>query len=156
MRRSTASLIAVALLTACQAAPSTEADTQAIAASRARVQAAENSGQADSMVALMADDVIILPPGAPTVTGRAAFGEFVRSAMQTTLFHVEYQSVEVVVSGDWAFDRGTYAGTMTPKAGGAAVNDRGNYLWLLHRERDGTWRYARSIWNADAAPVPAP
>lgn len=139
----------------CQPTRSPTVDTQAVGALRARLQAGENSGQADSMPVLVANDAIILPPNASTITGKAAFADWVRGAMQSMTFHVDYQSQEVVASGDWAFDRGTYTRVITPKAGGAAVTERGKYLWLLHREANGLWRYARSIWNSDAATTAA-
>ena len=155
MRSPAVALIAVASLVACRPAPSPTADAQAVAALRARLQAGENNGQADSIPVLVANDAIILPPNASTLTGKAAFADWVRGAIQNMTFHVDYESQEVVVSGDWAFDRGTYTRVITPKAGGAAVTERGKYLWLLHREADGTWRYARSVWNSDAATTAA-
>ncbi len=145
-----------AWLVACRPAPSSAADAQAINALPQRPQAGEKPGQADSLAALVASDVIILPPNAATISGRASFADWVRTATQSMSFHVEYQGQEVVVSGDWAFDRGTYTRLVTPKAGGAAATEHGKYLWLLHREHDGTWQYARTIWNSDASAPPAP
>ena len=134
---------------------SVERDTQAIAALRQRIQDAENAGRAEEMAAVAAADVIVLPPNASPIRGATAFAEYLSSAFQSITMAVQYQSEEAVVSGDWAFDRGTYVSTVTPKAGGAGVREHGKYLWLVHRKADGAWQYARIMWNSDSAAVAA-
>jgi ketosteroid isomerase-like protein len=134
-----------------QAPPSVDRDVEAIRALRERIQSAENAGRAEEMAAAVATDVIVLPPNAVPINGQAAFTDFLRSAFQSVTMSVQYQSEETVVSGAWGFDRGTYVSTVTPKAGGAGVREPGKYLWLTRRGADGSWRYARIIWNSDAA-----
>jgi ketosteroid isomerase-like protein len=60
---------------------------------------------------------------------------------------VDYSSQEIVVFGDWGFDRGTERYTLTPKAGGAPIRKSGNYLYLYQRQEDGSWKQSRVIWN---------
>lgn len=133
-------------------APVAEDATPAINALRDSIQAAEVAGNADGMLALLADDVVNMPPDAPAVIGKPAVSDMFRTFLQSTSIAVQYDSQEVVVSGDWAFDRRTYSGTMTPKAGGAAVSETGKYLWVLHKDAAGSWKFARIIWNTDTAP----
>ena len=149
-------IFAFALLSACQpAAPPVDNDLRAIGALRERIAAAENAGQADSMQALVDSDVVVLPPNAAPMLGATAFVDYLRGAFQSLSFAVEYRSQEVEVSGDWGFDRGTFSATMSPRAGGPAISDKGNYLWLARRDSAGQWHYARIIWNAESPP-PAP
>jgi ketosteroid isomerase-like protein len=44
--------------------------------------------------------------------------------------------------------------TLTPKAGGNTIEDRGNCIWLWRRQGDGSWKVARAMWNSPQ-PMPA-
>lgn len=152
-----ASIAAVSfVLVACSGAGrSTEADVQALNGIRQRIQAAENSGLADSMGFAFADDIVVMPPNGPAAVGPTANTEMMRGFFQTFAVQIEYTSREVAVDRDWAFDRGSYRHTLTPRAGGAPMPETGNYLWLYHRANDGTWKASRIIWNSDV-PVAHP
>ncbi|MEE8586821.1 MAG: hypothetical protein V3T83_18425 [Acidobacteriota bacterium] len=64
------------------------------------------------------------------------------------------EGLEVEVAGDWAFDRGTYTITLTPKAGGEPVfEDEAKYLTITKRQPDGSWKIYRTISNSDR-PLP--
>ena len=56
---------------------------------------------------------------------------------------------EIIVSGDWAFDRGPYTVTFTPKAGGEPMRDSGRGMDFFKRQPDGSWKTYREIWNND-------
>ena len=142
----------VLLFAACAKASDTSAaDVVAIVALRDSIQAAEIGGRADGILAAFAEDVVVLPPNTAALNGKAAATEFIRGGLGAMAMTVQYTSEEVVITGDWAFDRGSYNASMTPRAGGATTPDRGKYLWILHRAADGTWKYHRVMWNADAA-----
>jgi ketosteroid isomerase-like protein len=94
-----------------------------------------------------ASDVVILPPGGSLIVGRQAHMRLFEESFKRFTMIFDNKSEEIVVSGDWGFDRGTYRYTETPIAGGVTVVIEGNYLWLARREQDGMWRYARIIWN---------
>lgn len=68
---------------------------------------------------------------------------------------MKYATDEIVVSGDWAMERGTAVETMTPKSGGAAETSNAKYLWLYHRN-NGKWELARLMWNSSDPMAPAP
>jgi ketosteroid isomerase-like protein len=60
---------------------------------------------------------------------------------------------EVQLAGtDWAFERGDYAITLTPKAGGDPIEDAGKYITLYQRQAGGRWLMARDIWNSNNPP----
>ena len=144
----------VLLFAACAKASDTSAeDIVAIVALRDSIQAAENGGRADGMLAAFAEDVVVLPPNTAALNGKTAATEYLRGGLSAMVMTVQYTSEEVVITGDWAFDRGSYNGSMTPRAGGATTTDRGKYLWILHRGADGAWKYHRVMWNADTAPA---
>ena len=137
------------LSAACHSAgtPDPAADRQAIAAATARFGAAESAGSVDQFRGFFTDDLVMMGPNEPLVIG----GDSVAALMR--VFHgkygvqVKYDSQEIVVFGDWAFDRGTERYTLTPKAGGAPITKSGNYLYLYQRQKDGSWKQSRVMWN---------
>lgn len=123
---------------------------QSIAKTREAYAAAWRAGDAAAIAALYTADAHVLYPDRVGISGRQAilayfrgfFGDFPKNAF-------ELRSAEVVVNGDWAFDRGVYRWRGTPAAGGAPEADDGKYLVVLHRESDGAWRVARDMDNSD-------
>jgi uncharacterized protein (TIGR02246 family) len=147
--------VAVVLLafTSCARVDTTsQADVEAIAAARARVEAAENAGSADGMMAEFTDDVVFLAPNRQPLSGAAAVGEYLRAGLQTNTMTLHYTSQEIIVSGDWAFDRGTYHATVTPKGAGTTSSEQGKYLWVCRRGADRSWKFARVMWNNGPRP----
>ena len=59
---------------------------------------------------------------------------------------------EEKAGAEWAFERGTYTITLTPKTGGDPIRDDGKYITLYQRQADGTWRMARDTWNSNNPP----
>jgi uncharacterized protein (TIGR02246 family) len=139
-----------ALLTAvCDSARASDpaADRQAIAAATAQFQAAENAGSVDQFRSFFADDLVMMGPNKPPVTGGDSVAALMREFHAAFAVQVAYNSQEIVVFGDWAFDRGTERYTLTPKAGGAPIQKSGNYLYVYRRQEDGSWKQSRVIWN---------
>jgi ketosteroid isomerase-like protein len=100
-----------------------------------RLEAAENSGDAEYVVRMMADDVVVMVPNEPVQEGKAACAGFVRGMLAFMLEQfdrrIAYVSAETRLIGDYAFDRGTFSFTVAPKAGGETTRAQGKYLWLL-------------------------
>ncbi len=120
---------------------------------RERLEAAENAGDADYFVEMMAEDAVIMAPDQPVQEGKTACASFVREVLagllETFNRQIRYVSAEVRVIGDVAFDRGTFSFTVSPKAGGETVQETGKYLWIHSRASDGSWRVARAIVSLD-------
>jgi hypothetical protein len=53
---------------------------------------------------------------------------------------------------DWAFERGSYSISLTPRAGGDPIRDAGKYITLYQRQGDSTWLMAHDIWNSNSPP----
>ena len=108
----------------------TEADVEAINSVREALVAADNDSDLDALIAVFTDDVVFMLADEPTLTGKEALRSwyFVGPGY-------EMSSDEVVVAGDWAFDRGSWS----------AHDDRGRYIVILQRQPDGSWKYSRVV-----------
>jgi uncharacterized protein (TIGR02246 family) len=97
-------------------------------------------GDAETVLSLMADDVVFF------VAGRPPFGKQEFAAAQGGLAGSRIEGTsnvrEVIVSGDWAFCSTDLTVVMTP-ADGAPVRRSGNTLSVFRRLPDGRWVLAR-------------
>jgi uncharacterized protein (TIGR02246 family) len=129
-----------------------QADVEALNHVREAHIAALNDGDVNAWVGAFTADGVQMPPNAPANLGR----ESIRTWSQAFLapFRTAFALVvdEVQVAGDWAFERGTYTITLTPKAGGEPMQDIGKYITIYERQPSGAWGMARDIWNSNNPP----
>jgi len=111
--------------------------------------AAINSNDADSIMEMMTDDVVFLAAHAPPMIGKAAVRPWVDGYLEAYATAWDKRSQELIVAGEWAFERYSYRSTDTPRAGGPPVVDTGWGLAVFHREADGKWRVARDAFGTD-------
>jgi uncharacterized protein (TIGR02246 family) len=123
---------------------------------REEYAASWTAGDAARISGLYTDDAIVMYPDQPPISGRAAISEYFKGFF-TDFEALDFQlaSSEIVVAGDFAYDRGTYRWKAKPKKGGAPLDDDGKYLVILRRESDGRWRVARDMVNSDRPAAPA-
>ena len=69
--------------------------------------------------------------------------------------HQTITSGEVKVTGDRAFDVGTYKQTLMSQKGGGTIDDHGKYVVLMKKDASGAWWVTHAIYNSDV-PLPAP
>lgn len=114
----------------------------------AEYAAAANAEDTDAWIALWDEDGIQMPPGVPAVVGRDAIYQRVRPVhqrMDLEGFTITVEEVEAV--GPWAYARGVYTVSMTPKVGGETTRINGKYLTVFRRQQDGTLRIYRDCFN---------
>ena len=124
-----------------------ENDVRTLNQFRERTMQAENAGDATFFEGASAEDVIVMPPGMPAVSGRTATVAFMSAFLGQFDLRIQYVSEEIRVHGDLGFDRGTYSQTLTPKGAGEGIRESGKYLWIYSRRSDGGWQFSRVIWN---------
>lgn len=160
MKARTTLLAALALAlasTACQPAAeeaaTTEADLEAIKNVIEREVAAANAGDAVAFRAIFTDDMATMPPNQQAVRGEQV-EPWLRAFFDQFSVQLEpYSNEQFVVAGDWAFHLYSYEWTLTPKAGGDPITDKGKGIHILQRQPDGSWLLAVDTWNSDL-PLP--
>ena len=110
-----------------------------------------NSGNAGGVVALYADDAVLMPPNAPQARGVAAIKEAIAKEIASAKKGGVTLSVgtdEVGITGDMAWHAGTYLA----KDKGGKVVDGGKFIEVWEK-KNGKWRIVRDMWNSDGAPA---
>jgi uncharacterized protein (TIGR02246 family) len=150
-------LSAVALMTVSASAQQKGQDAEAVAKIRAAYQTAANAQDAAAMARLFAADGVEMPPNAPAVTGRAAIEAFHKTFAKQWMMHgITITSTSTKVTGDTAYDIGTYKQQIMSNATGAVVDDKGKYIVLLKKDGAGNWAISHAIYNSDNPPPAAP
>jgi uncharacterized protein (TIGR02246 family) len=110
------------------------------------------AGDADRWLALWTEDGVQMPPDEPAVVGKERIGARIRSALDQFKFDMTVTNAEARTAGDWAFARGTYQATLTPKKGGNPIAIDGKYMTILVKQPDGSWKIHRDIFNSNVPP----
>ena len=100
-------------------------------------------GDLQTVLGLMAEDVVFLIAGQPPMRGREAFATATRSALQHFRIEGKPDIQEIRIAGDYAFCWNYLSITMTPLKSddGAATPMRraGHILSVFRKESDGRW-----------------
>jgi uncharacterized protein (TIGR02246 family) len=113
-------------------------EEQAIHRLEATWIAAVNAGDAQTLLSLMADDVVFLGPGQAPF-GREGFGPNFLAAHERAVVHCVSELDEVAVAGAVAFSRSRDSVTVTPRDGSPASRFVGHRLTIYRRQPDGRW-----------------
>ncbi|MFK7733259.1 MAG: nuclear transport factor 2 family protein [Pseudomonadales bacterium] len=112
-----------------------------------------SNGEVESYLNVLSDDVVFDHWRLPAIQGLEASRALMISMYKRAEFFVSYEPVEVVVNGNFAYDRGVWHERMTVKATGVTTQDAYGNLQMYKRGEDGRWRMSLSIWNRDDLPL---
>lgn len=114
--------------------------------------AASKAGDVETVLSLMADDVVFLVPGQP-VMRKADFAVAARaqSGQEALQFEGTSEIQEIKILGDWAFMWTKLAVVVTPVGGAQSMTRAGPTLSIL-KKQSGKWVLARDANML--APVP--
>jgi uncharacterized protein (TIGR02246 family) len=129
-----------------------EEDVAAIRALDAQWAEAELAGNWDGVAAVMAEDVINMPPDMPAMVGLAAWREHVES-LDMTVTQLTATTLEIDGLGTLAYLRGAYSQTYTVGEAPEPISVTGKHLAILQKQLDGSWLVTRWIWNSDGPDV---
>ena len=100
---------------------------------------------------LWTDDAVRLQPGEPAEVGLTVIRENDRKqlaehpAAKVLSYRPEIKDVQIV--GDWAFEWNDFEASYRETPDGKTVSLHGKALRVLKRQSDGSWRFARAMWN---------
>ncbi len=109
-------------------------------------------GDVDALLALYADDPVVLPWGQPAVFGKAAIRALYEPVFRDYTISSEERVMEIEVSGDLGYFWVSYHLRAIPKSGGAPLEEDGKAVFIVRRIQ-GAWKIARLIDNSDRAPA---
>src|SRR5262252_10026948 len=148
-----AAAAALGALAACGDAtpkrPTAEQDVAAIMEFNKHYLGAINDGDIKTLAALTTDGHVMIAPNRPPIVGKAANDAMNGSAFEQFVFDESWSPTQTVVSGDLAFQQGTYVSTAKPRAGGESRTIRGNFLRIYQRQPNGEWRMTRDTFNSE-------
>jgi uncharacterized protein (TIGR02246 family) len=119
------------------------ADEQAIRNLVTRWHAATATGDVDTILGLMSEDVVFLVPGKPPVKGRSTFEKELRGLLKSHRITSSGDVQEVKVSGDLAYCWTVLRVRMAPLAGGGTSDRSGSTLSIFRKQADGSWALVR-------------
>jgi len=152
------------LLGGCQpgadapAAPDATADEAAVRDVLDSIARDFNAGDMEKMVAHYQDDVLVSAPGAPDIVGKQAWLDAIAASLPADAgLTLRFDTVELEIAGDLAYERGTYAIGMAtqPDAKPMIV---GRHIHIFRRQADGRWKGWRLMENSEdpaTSPVPS-
>ena len=106
-------------------------------------------GDAEALRDLTAEDHVTFPNNMPPFVGRQANYEANSKWLAKNTVREQWYPRDLVVTGDWAYECGYFTATSQPKGGGAETHFTGNYLRILRRQADGSWKMIREMANGD-------
>jgi ketosteroid isomerase-like protein len=131
-------------------------DEAGIADFNRRYLKAINDGDATALANLTTDDHMLFAPNRPVLAGKEANDSANSRVFEIYDIDETWTPVETVITGEWAWQRGTFTVAATPKAGGTTRNTNGNFLRIYKKQANGTWRMTRDMFNTDSPPAAPP
>ena len=116
--------------------PVRQNDEQAIRELVQRWLDASKRHDLDTVLSLMADDVLFMVPGQKSF-GKEAFAA-ANETMKDVKMEAESDIQEIKVLGDWAWMHNFLRLTLTPSSGSPLVHS-GHILTVLRKQPDGKW-----------------
>lgn len=133
---------------------SSASDGEDIAKVRAAIEAgnlkfaeAVRKGDAAAIAALYSEDPTLMPPDSDIIQGRKAIQEFFNGGLQMGIKDAVLTTINVSVSGDYAFEVGKVLLTIQAP-GQASVQQAGKYVVVWKKAAGGAWQLHVDIWNS--------
>jgi uncharacterized protein (TIGR02246 family) len=150
-------VVSMAGFLACLAACTSSTETSngeaeaAIAEFNRQYLAAINRADIEALADLTTEDHMMVMSGGEPLAGKQALVDAMTGAFERFEFDESWTPEETVVSGDLAYQRGTFVVVATPKAGGEPARTTGNFMRIYRRQPDGSWFMVRDMFNSAQA-----
>lgn len=144
------SVLASSLILSGHAAAQQSADEAAIRKADTNWAKAAQTRKVDAWMAFYSDDATVLPPNDQLAETKSAIRKSINDLLSLPNLSIAWQPVKVEVarSADIGYSYGTYKLNFSGPSGNPA-EDRGKYLEIWRKQKDGTWKCAVDTWNSD-------
>src|SRR5690349_7953349 len=122
----------------------------ALLAAHKRLIEGMKTGDADVILSLYADDIVLMPPNDTSISGKAEAEQWVREYLQHfRITDVAVTDRHVTMVGDSAaVERLSYEIKIRPLAGGETIRDEGRFLTVWQRRAETGWQVTQNMWNS--------
>jgi ketosteroid isomerase-like protein len=127
--------------------PYPDASKDAFAALRLQWARNLHDKRIDASAAEYAPDAEFINPDGSRVRGTAELRHLFETVTGMFDSNLVFDSKKVELSGDLAYDSGTYLESLTVRATGKAQRSSGSYLTVYRRSKDGTWLIVEQVWT---------
>ena len=147
----------VVLLVAGAAQASDKKSVDSLLAADAGWMKAFSAKDLAQSVAYFEENGSMLGPNAPIATGREAITKNLSQFFALPNVNLTWQAdkAEVARSGELGYTSGTYRMTFSDPSG-KTVSDKGKYVTVWEKQKDGSWKVALDIFNTDLPAAGAP
>ena len=123
----------------------------AIDSSMARYRDGMLTGDTAKMSSVYTADAMVFLPNFPLARGHSGINQLNAGLLAAfSITAANFKTTDLILTGDYAIETGTYAMTMKPKTG-ASIADVGKYVSIWQKQSDGSWKMVRDISNSDKA-----
>jgi len=118
-------------------------DEQAIREVISTWHSATGQGDVDTVLTLMAEEVVFLAPGQEPMIGRKSFEDGLRKLLTKSRIESSGDVQEIGISGDLAYSWVKLNVKVVPLQGGEPNTRSGNAMSILKKQADGAWVVVR-------------
>jgi len=116
---------------------------------------AYNRGDDKTVAAFYADDAVVLPPDSDFVKGRPAIEAFWKSGHEAGMKNIRLEIVDIESDGKYVVETGKAIADIQPAGQAAATPQSFKYVVVWKKQKDGSWKIYRDIYNGMPAPPAA-
>jgi len=132
-----------------------EKSVQAVEAGMVKAAAAKDVA---AFVSNYAPDAVMMTPGEPAMRGQDAIKAGLTGMFADPAMKLDFASdkVDVADSGDLAVTSGAYTLAVTDPVAKKPVADKGGYVTVFRKQKDGAWKVTLDIATSEVPPVAPP
>jgi ketosteroid isomerase-like protein len=103
----------------------------------------------ERVASFYADDAIAYPPNEPMASGKAAAKKVWAAYFADPTFAISWKTEHAEVAGELGYTSGPYESSFKGPDG-KTVSEKGKYVCVWRKQKDGGWKAIHDIWNADS------
>lgn len=128
------------------------AERAKIEALLAHIETVFANGDIDGAMQAFTQDAIIFAENGGDIVGFDAIRATYGGIMDAFDIELGFDTAEIEILGDTAYERGTFSNKLTDKASGQVADDStSRHIHILKRQSDGSWKTWRMMVNTPAA-----